>query len=77
MGEDLILVCNEIWLNKPADLADPRAQLQALRGRTHKTEPRAAACSAPRYVSSSASLKCRRVVALRKEGSKSLLSITA
>ena len=36
VGADQILVCDEIWLNKPADLADARAQLQALRGRTHE-----------------------------------------
>jgi septum formation protein len=36
VGADQILVCGEIWLNKPADLADARAQLQALRGRTHE-----------------------------------------
>jgi septum formation protein len=36
VGADQILVCDKIWLNKPADLADSRAQLQALRGRTHK-----------------------------------------
>jgi len=36
VGADQILVCDKNWLNKPADLADARAQLQALRGRTHK-----------------------------------------
>lgn len=36
VGADQILVCDKIWLNKPVDLADARAQLQALRGRTHK-----------------------------------------
>jgi len=36
VGADQILVCDEIWLCKPADLADARAQLQALRGRTHE-----------------------------------------
>jgi septum formation protein len=35
VGADQILVCGEIWLNKPSDLADARAQLQSLRGRTH------------------------------------------
>jgi septum formation protein len=35
VGADQILVCGKIWFNKPADLADARAQLQALRGRTH------------------------------------------
>ena len=36
VGADQILVCDEIWLSKPADLAEARAQLQALRGRTHE-----------------------------------------
>ena len=36
VGADQILVCGKIWLNKPADLVDARAQLQALRGRTHE-----------------------------------------
>jgi septum formation protein len=35
VGADQILVCGKIWFNKPADPADARAQLQALRGRTH------------------------------------------
>jgi len=35
-GADQILVCDDSWFNKPADLADARAQLQALRGRTHE-----------------------------------------
>ena len=36
VGADQILVRDEIWLSKPVDLADARAQLQALRGRTHE-----------------------------------------
>lgn len=36
VGADQVLVCGKIWLNKPADLVDARAQLQALRGRTHE-----------------------------------------
>ena len=36
VGADQILVCGSTWLNKPADLGDARAQLQALRGRTHE-----------------------------------------
>ena len=36
VGADQILVCNNRWFNKPADLADARGQLQALRGRTHR-----------------------------------------
>jgi septum formation protein len=36
LGGDQILVCGDSWLNKPVDLADARAQLQVLRGRTHE-----------------------------------------
>jgi septum formation protein len=36
IGADQILVCGKTWFNKPADLADARAQLQVLRGRTHE-----------------------------------------
>jgi septum formation protein len=36
LGADQILVCDGSWVNKPVDLADARAQLQALRGRTHE-----------------------------------------
>ena len=36
VGADQILVCGGMWFNKPADLGDARAQLQALRGRTHE-----------------------------------------
>jgi septum formation protein len=36
VGADQILVCGKIWFNKPTDLADARAQLLALRGRTHE-----------------------------------------
>ncbi len=35
IGADQILVCEGEWFDKPADLAAARAQLQALRGRTH------------------------------------------
>ncbi len=35
VGADQILVCGKIWLNKPSDLVEARAQLQSLRGRTH------------------------------------------
>jgi septum formation protein len=35
-GADQILVCDGSWFNKPVDLADARAQLQALRGQTHE-----------------------------------------
>ena len=36
IGADQLLVCGEVWFDKPADLRQARAQLQALRGRTHE-----------------------------------------
>ncbi|HJU15114.1 MAG TPA: nucleoside triphosphate pyrophosphatase [Stellaceae bacterium] len=36
LGADQILVCGDSWFDKPADGAEARAQLQALRGRTHE-----------------------------------------
>jgi septum formation protein len=36
IGADQILVCNGRWFDKPSDLGDARAQLLALRGRTHE-----------------------------------------
>ncbi len=36
IGADQLLVCGEAWLDKPADLADARRQLQSLRGRRHE-----------------------------------------
>jgi len=35
IGADQLLVCDGEWFDKPADLAAARAQLKALRGRTH------------------------------------------
>lgn len=35
IGCDQLLVCEGAWFDKPADLPAARAQLQALRGRTH------------------------------------------
>jgi septum formation protein len=35
IGCDQLLVCDERWFDKPADVAEARAHLQALRGRTH------------------------------------------
>ncbi|ONG56202.1 septum formation protein Maf [Pseudoroseomonas deserti] len=35
IGADQLLVCGRDWFDKPADLAAARAQLQALRGRSH------------------------------------------
>ena len=36
VGGDQLLVCEGRWFDKPADLEDARAQLLALRGRTHE-----------------------------------------
>jgi septum formation protein len=36
IGADQLLVCGEVWFDKPANLGQARSQLQALRGRTHK-----------------------------------------
>jgi septum formation protein len=36
VGADQLLVCGETWLDKPADLAEARRQLQGLRGRRHE-----------------------------------------
>jgi septum formation protein len=36
IGADQLLVCGEAWFDKPADLGQARAQLQALRGHTHE-----------------------------------------
>lgn len=36
IGCDQLLVCEAGWFDKPVDLAAARAQLQALRGRTHQ-----------------------------------------
>lgn len=36
VGADQTLVCNGVQFDKPPDLAHARAQLQALRGRTHE-----------------------------------------
>jgi len=38
IGCDQILVCGRTWYDKPADRQAARAQLQALRGRTHRLE---------------------------------------
>jgi septum formation protein len=35
IGCDQLLVCDGIWFDKPAGMAEARAQLQALRGRLH------------------------------------------
>jgi septum formation protein len=36
IGADQLLVCEEVWFDKPSDLGQARAQLKALRGRTHE-----------------------------------------
>ena len=36
IGADQVLVCGAEWFDKPGDMADARAQLQALRGRGHE-----------------------------------------
>ena len=36
IGADQILVCGGTWFDKPWDLAEARAQLEALRGQTHE-----------------------------------------
>ncbi len=35
IGADQILVCEQTWFDKPADLATVRTQLRSLRGKTH------------------------------------------
>ncbi len=35
IGADQLLVCDDAWFDKPADLGAARAQLRTLRGRTH------------------------------------------
>jgi nucleoside triphosphate pyrophosphatase len=36
IGADQILVCGQVWFDKPADLGQARVQLKALRGRRHE-----------------------------------------
>jgi septum formation protein len=36
VGADQILVCGELWFDKPSDLNEARVQLETLRGRTHE-----------------------------------------
>ncbi|MBX6370408.1 MAG: Maf family protein [Rhodospirillales bacterium] len=36
VGADQLLVCGDAWFDKPPDLDHARAQLRALRGRTHE-----------------------------------------
>jgi septum formation protein len=35
IGADQILVCEDVWFDKPANVADARDQLRILRGKTH------------------------------------------
>lgn len=46
VGADQILVCDGVWFDKPADLAEARAQLQTLRGRSHELVTAACAVAA-------------------------------
>jgi septum formation protein len=46
IGADQILVCENAWYDKPADMAEARAQLQALRGRTHALATGVVGCQA-------------------------------
>jgi septum formation protein len=46
IGADQILVSGEAWFDKPTDIAEARAQLQALRGRTHELVTAACAVQA-------------------------------
>src|SRR5438128_8964498 len=46
IGADQILVSGEVWFDKPADIAEARAQLQALRGCTHELATAACAVQA-------------------------------
>ena len=36
IGADQLLVCGEVWFDKPSNLGQARTQLRALRGRTHE-----------------------------------------
>jgi septum formation protein len=36
VGADQMLLCGDVWFDKPPDLDHARAQLRALRGRTHE-----------------------------------------
>jgi septum formation protein len=36
IGADQLLVCDQVWFDKPADLGQARTQLRALHGRTHE-----------------------------------------
>ena len=36
IGADQLLICDDRWFDKPSGLASARAQLQALRGRSHE-----------------------------------------
>jgi septum formation protein len=38
VGADQILVCNETWFSKPADMDAAREHLRSLRGQTHRLE---------------------------------------
>jgi septum formation protein len=44
IGADQILVCNDIWFDKPKDLAEAGAHLRTLRGKTHALETSICVC---------------------------------
>jgi len=46
VGADQILVCGELWFDKPLDLNEARVQLETLRGRTHELVTAACAVQA-------------------------------
>ena len=46
VGADQILVCGELWFDKPSDLNEARVQLETLRGRTHELVTAACAVQA-------------------------------
>lgn len=50
IGADQILVCENRWFSKPSDLPDARAQLLALRGRTHRLATAVVCCIAGQRV---------------------------
>jgi len=46
VGADQILVCGDLWFDKPSDLDEARVQLKTLRGRTHELVTAACAVQA-------------------------------
>jgi septum formation protein len=50
IGADQILVCDGVWFDKPADVAEAREQLRALRGRAHVLATAVVCCEGERCV---------------------------